>query len=347
MFNTTVRDCAVVKRNAHAPLSDAAQSYIAKSEQQPNVLASIQVKWQEIDKNKKKLKLLSSSIRLARKTAFDFMYPGKARDRALRPSIYTRFVLPKRRRLMGRLHRHFFRSFDDVTLATMKYIYFPMHKETDIPLNFQAAEWHDQRNTVGALVSCLPAGHSLLVREHRVNYGQRPTRYYRELSRLPNVILVDAFDSQFKYIQNAELVVTENGSSGWEGLLLSRRVLTLAPTFYDGAGLAGRAEEAELAAAILDLLSSTAVSDPIVHKRALGCMVDAEFETVFPLQPGDEGGLQRLAATLVPGLAGRAESEFGSVSSASTPPQALSRKRVENRIRSDAWSPDERGGSLG
>jgi hypothetical protein len=76
-------------------------------------------------------------------------------------------------------------------------------------------------------------------------------------------------------------------------------------------------------------------------------MVDAEFETVVPLQPGDEGGLQRLAATLVPGLAGRAESEFGSVSSASTPPQALSRKRVENRIRSDAWSPDERGGSLG
>ena len=92
-------------------------------------------------------------------------------------------------------------------------------------------------NTIRLLASVLPFGYKLLVREHRLNLGRRRTQAYGELAQLPNVVLIDPFDSQFKYLKHASLVVTENGSSGWEGLLLQRRVLLLSDaTFYQGCG---------------------------------------------------------------------------------------------------------------
>ncbi len=76
----------------------------------------------------------------------------------------------------------------------------------------------------------------------------------RDMRRLPGVVLVDGFDDQFKYIRNADVIVTENGSTGWEGLVLGRPVVTLADTYYDAAGLARRVNDHDqLGAAILEL----------------------------------------------------------------------------------------------
>lgn len=165
---------------------------------------------------------------------------------------------------------------------------------------FQATLWHDQRNTVRVLASLLPSGYRLLVREHRMNVGYRPTRSYKQYSKLPNVTLIDPFDSQFKYLQHAALVVTENGSSGWEGLLLKRPVLLLARTFYDGAGLGVSVTDPDdLNDALLRALDEPPAPDAEAYDHALGCMIDAEFETSFPL--GSEGAavaLDQLVATM-------------------------------------------------
>jgi hypothetical protein len=183
---------------------------------------------------------------------------------------------------IGRRQKRFLSTFDDAALAAIKYVYFPMHKESDLPLTFQATPWQDQRNTVQLLASCLPFGYRLLVREHRLNFGQRPTSYYRHLLQLPNVVLIDPFDSQYKYLRNADLIVTESGSSGWEGLLLGGRVLTLAPNFYEGAGLSIEVRDLnKLSTAIVETLCRPVVSDPVMHERNLGHMIDAELATVF------------------------------------------------------------------
>jgi CDP-glycerol glycerophosphotransferase (TagB/SpsB family) len=165
----------------------------------------------------------------------------------------------------------------------MRYIFTALHKEPEQALNYRAPFWSNQYNTVSLLTSTLPAGFKLLVREHRLNAGRRPTRFYRELSRLPGVVLVDGFDDQFKYIANADLVVTDNSSIGWEALLLGRRVITLAETFYSAAGLARRVREPEgLAAAVLEYLQEPTIADAAAHDRALGWLLDAEWETTAP-----------------------------------------------------------------
>ena len=197
-------------------------------------------------------------------------------------------------------HRRFTRTFSADQLANLRYVYFPLHKETDLPLNFQAAAWFDQRFTIRLLASVLPNGYRLLVREHRHNYGMRPTTYYEELSRLPNVELIDPYDPQFKYVSHAALIVTENGTSGWEGLLLRRKVLTLSTTFYDGAALVRKLNSTkELGSTLLELLGNSQANDAAEHDRALGRMVDAEFETTFdPQDP--QTAIDHFRATITP-----------------------------------------------
>ena len=40
-------------------------------------------------------------------------------------------------------------------------------------------------------------------------------------------------DNQFKYILNAKVVITDNGTSGWESILLNIPMINLCDTFYD------------------------------------------------------------------------------------------------------------------
>ena len=117
--------------------------------------------------------------------------------------------------------------------------------------------------------------------------------------------MIDPFDSQFKYVRNADLVVTENGSTGWEGLILRRPTLLLADTFYDGTGLGRRVRDPDdLGAAILDLLGEAGGAGED-NDAALANMIDAERETSFPVSEGGAGaGMEQLGLTVAPRLVG-------------------------------------------
>lgn len=265
---------AAALRQDGEPVSEQAHAYVQKFLEGPRI-----VKYQERKKAKR------NSI------GWPTLHWRLFKTAAARPvkfidgSFLNGLIRYNRPLIVGALQRRHFRRFEEAELAAMKYIYFPMHKETDIPLIFQASPWFDQRFTVGLLASHLPAGYKLLVREHRSNFGYRPSGYYRDIGGLPNVVLVDAHDSQFKYLRNAELVVTENGSSGWEGLLYGRRVLTLDRSFYDGAGHMMNVEALrDLGPRLLEALSAKVrEGDPSDKASELGHVIDAEYETTVPM----------------------------------------------------------------
>jgi hypothetical protein len=295
MFNVAARTLASAKRISKKEVSDSANEYIRLFREQPRMINYIQVKWTRRARDT----WLNWHADWARSTASKVLRLPKRPAEAGRVAQAGRELAEfNAQTLKSWRQQRFLRTFNASELAAMKYIYFPVHKETDLTVNFQAASWFDQRNTIRLLASVVPNGYRLLVREHRQNYGLRPSSYYRELSRLPNVVLVDAFDSQFKYVANADLVVTENGSSGWEGLLLKRRVLTLSTTFYDGAGRARNLERREdLGGVIVDVMSDAAVTDAAAHDRDLACMIDAEIETTFNPQ-APTAALEHLSAAV-------------------------------------------------
>jgi len=302
MLNHAARTLAREKRAQAVVVSGRAREHIAAFRSKPETLGYVRATWEKEDQrgffgyHVDLLRLLWAEAR-----HFLRRQSGPPPKPALRMAFghYRRAWL--RWRQAG-----FFRRLDEATLRGTDYIFIALHKDPEQALNYQAPYWSYQTCTVGLLSSCLPFGYKLLVREHRANVGRRPTRFYKTMRSLPGIVLIDGYDDQFKYVRQADLIVTDNGSTGWEGLLFGRRVITLADTFYDGAGLDIHFNDPErLATKVVKLLEQPPVKNPAVHDRALGWLLDAEWETTAPLDATDHGGMLALLADICAGQNGR------------------------------------------
>jgi hypothetical protein len=202
-----------------------------------------------------------------------------------------------------RRQKPLFQTFQDDELASTRYIYIALHKEPELAINFQAPFWHSQKNLIAWLSMNLPCGYRLLVRDHRMNEGRRPTRYYRDLLAYPGVALVSPIDSQFKYIRNAELIVADNGTTGWEGLVFGKRVLSLARNFYEPAGLANQVTDpSQLGEAVVRILAEPKLPDRSEWERRLACLVEAEMETTVTEDESSHEISLEMVASMLPGL---------------------------------------------
>lgn len=296
MYNDRARDLARSMQAEGTPPSDEALAFLDRFRNQPKVVGYIADRW----KNKARRGFIRWHYQNGRTVIRELIGGFRGQDTSLREPPFGRFARYYASLYLSAASEKYFQSVDDETLAETKYVYFPLHKEAELAQSYHATTWHDQRNTVRVLASLLPAGFRLLVREHRMNVGHRPLRSYREFRDIPNLVMIDPFDSQFKYVRNADLVVTENGSTGWEGLVLRRPTLLLAETFYDGAGL-GRTEHDpdRLNAAILDLLSGAPVDESPDYDTALASVIDAEKETSYAVSAdGLPAAMDQLAVTV-------------------------------------------------
>lgn len=283
MYNSLAREASVLRRQRGAEISDRARTKVLKFRQSPTTLGYVQKNWD----NDAARGWLGYHVTLAKLMAVQLSHAiGWRKGPPPKPAFQIAWD-HYRRPFLKHLQRGFFQRFDQKDLASRRYIFLALHKDPEQALNYQAPFWSNQINTVAFLSALLPMGYSLLVREHRLNTGRRPTDYYRQLTHLPGVVLIDAFDSQFKYIANADLVVTDNGSTGWEALMLGRRVMSVAPHFFEGAGLDCRVFDLEqIPATVLELLNKPGVQDEN-YDRKLGWLLDAEWETTTPMQPID------------------------------------------------------------
>lgn len=299
MWNTRAAELASAKIKARVAVSDAARNKVVSFRNQPVMIGHISRKWS----SRNNLGFFRWHKQYARIALNQVVSRFRGQDRSTVEGLFARLWRYYRARFITWHQQGVFTAFDPSALERMKYVYFPMHKEAELAQLLQATTWHDQRQTIRLLASALPFGYRLLVREHRMNFGRRRTHSFRELAQVPNVTLIDPFDSQFKYLQHADLVVTENGSSGWEALLLKRPTLLLAErNFYEGSGLGVTVTDPDkLHAAVIDLLSKPPAVDDGSHDQALAAMIDAEFESTFPMKPEGFGeALDAFAELLAP-----------------------------------------------
>ncbi len=303
LFNIAALEEAAARRRERMPVSEEALKRVRAFRDQPTTIKYIANRW----RYRAQRNFLRWHWQFGGIVTREFVNTLRGQDNALRERWLGRFVRFYRRTIYSYYHQLFIKVVEDEDLTKMRYVYFPMHKEAELAQSFQATLWNDQRNTIRILASNLPFGYRLLVREHRLNFGVRPTRFYREMAKIPNVVMLDPFDSQFKYLRHADLVVTENGSSGWEGLLLGRRVLLLSNTFFDGAGLGTTVTDPDkIGAAMVEIVSKPAVVDQEAHDRALATMIDAERHHAFPMTCGTiPVALDHLAKTLMPAMRAR------------------------------------------
>ncbi len=286
MFNVLSQKEFIARYNSGAQVSAFAMDHILSFEETPSPIHYIAENWQAFD-SWNWLSRHKSFLYLAYLRAKYILTGSRGKPpKPVVPRVYEYY----RTEIMKRRQEGYFKWFQTADLKSMRYIYYPLHKEPELNLNFLAPVWHDERHTVSLISSMLPARYKLLVREHRYNLGRRPTRYYQFLSRLPGVILVHPLDDQFKCIRCTDLVITNNGSTGWEGLLIHRPVITLNRTFYDPPGLARRVTDpSQLDKEIIQSLRSPAPFSREEYDRRLGLFIDAELATTIPEGDSDYG----------------------------------------------------------
>jgi len=253
--------------------SNSSIEKIVSFRKKPNVIDYIQKRWNSGYRKRlldEQFFLAVSAGRWLKRWAFRQPLP---------PPVLSLIIELYRRRYLNVIQKRYFQRLPESDLAQRKYVYLPLHKEPEIAINLQAPGWRNQKNLIALLSTALPFGYQLLVREHRFNLGRRPTRYYRDITSYPNVVLIDALDDQFKYLQHAAVIVTDNGSSGWEGLLYGKKVLQLAESFYSPIGLTHRVRDpSELGTAILELVSvqKDGWKETAAHDQLLARLLDAE-----------------------------------------------------------------------
>ena len=292
MYNDAARVKAVEKTKTGGSVSARAAERLASFRAGPQTLGYVKDNWNMLDRRG----WLGSHVEVARLLAVDLRHRlDKTGTPPAKPALRLLWDIYRRGWLKFR-QSGFFRRFGENELRDMRYILIALHKDPEQALNHQAFIWSNQFNTVSLLSSSLPGGFRLLVREHRSNAGRRPTQFYTDMRRLPGVVLVDGFDDQFKYIRNADLIVTDNGTTGWEGLVMGRPIITLADTYYDAAGLARRVNDHDaLGSAVLEMLEHADAQDSALHDAAMGRLLDAEWDTSAPL---DEESHARALALL-------------------------------------------------
>lgn len=295
MWNEPSIGAAEARRSANVQPSERSVEKLNKFLNRPSTLGYVQQNWNALDKRGGR----GSHAEIARIFAAGMRHRLGGGGPPAKPAMRLFFDIYRKKWLRLR-QRSFFKRYSDEQLKDMRYVLLALHKDPELTLNFQAHVWASQYNTISTLCGTLPDGYKLLVREHRSNTGRRPTQYYKDLAPMPGLVFVDAFDDQFKYIRNADLIVTDNGSVGWEGIQLARPVITLADTYYDGAALSRRVRVHEdLAAHVLEL-ATTEIEDASARRQALGAALDAEWDCSVPVEAQDHNDTLALLALLYP-----------------------------------------------
>jgi hypothetical protein len=257
--------------------SEQAKAFLAEFRGRPRTVAYIRRNWSDVE----------GFVRQHTSLALRAMSKLWRTIRGVAPAdnkpLFSELIEIYRIRYLIWRQRRYFASFDEHALAAQPYLYVALHKEPELAINFQHPEWHSQKNLIAWLSANLPVGYRLLVREHRFNIGRRPTRFYRDICRYPGVTLIDAFDTPFKYIRKAALVITDNGTTGFEALILGTPAVLLGQNYYSVTGLAPVVETpGNVGAAILAALGQSSVASGPDYELRLGALIDAEFQTTVP-----------------------------------------------------------------
>jgi hypothetical protein len=127
---------------------------------------------------------------------------------------------------------HYRNWFADKMAPGLRYFVYPLHYEPEASTTVRAYYFSDQMATIKLIAKCLPLGIRLAVKEHRGNRGYRKTGFYKELSYLPNVVLLSPDSNVLDLVRDCIAVITLTGRMGWEAIVNGKPVIALGRSFW-------------------------------------------------------------------------------------------------------------------
>jgi hypothetical protein len=142
--------------------------------------------------------------------------------------------------------------FDSSPNLRERFVLLPLQLEPEASTAVLAPFCADQAYVVECVAKSLPVDHMLYVKEHPVMIGRRPISFYRRLSSLPNVRLVDPNAHSQSLVAAAAVIVTVTSTVGWEGVVYEKPVVVLGNVWYDSCGLVTKVRSMKDLRGVLD-----------------------------------------------------------------------------------------------
>lgn len=114
-----------------------------------------------------------------------------------------------------------------------KYYFYPLHLEPEaVVLYWGENLYTNQVKLIENIAAQLPPNTFLYVKDHPHYEGYRSVEDYKRIKQIPNVKLLHSKLPGKEIIKNSIGVITINGTSGFEALLLNKHVIIFGNAFY-------------------------------------------------------------------------------------------------------------------
>lgn len=172
----------------------------------------------------KKLIILADVLRL---------YFNKYTNRNIHPELFIHLS-----NKLIHIYRHYLYSFTIkfYKLIDLKnpFILFTLHVQPEAGIDVVGSKFSNQYECIRQFASGMPVGFILAVKEHPHDFGRRPSSFYRDLKKIPNVVLISPNEktSNIYAMNNIKMTVSAAGTSSLESALLGIPSLTFVKMYY-------------------------------------------------------------------------------------------------------------------
>jgi hypothetical protein len=102
------------------------------------------------------------------------------------------------------------------------FVFFPLATEPETALQQLSPEYLSQLSCIQAVCKYLPAGYTLVIKEHHTALGRRPRDFYKQISEFKNAAFINMRETGFSVVQQAAAVVTITGTAGFEAAVMGK-----------------------------------------------------------------------------------------------------------------------------
>lgn len=114
-----------------------------------------------------------------------------------------------------------------------KYFYYSVHLEPEATvLYLSGGHYTNQIKLIENIAASLPPGYYLYVKDHPHEYAYRKADDYERLMKVPNIRLIDQRIPGKRLVKDAIGVFSINGTVGFEGIVLGKRVYCFGKSYY-------------------------------------------------------------------------------------------------------------------
>jgi len=112
-------------------------------------------------------------------------------------------------------------------------VYVPLQYHPECNTDYwSAADFSDYEADVPVVLREVARNALVLAKEHPLMFGARPLAFYRELARIPNVVLAPRTVNSRHLIERSDVVLAWSGSVGIEAAAAGRPVVTMGRPYY-------------------------------------------------------------------------------------------------------------------